>query len=219
MSANKTDLFADDWQSQDELINRMKTETNVLETPRIKQAFQRVDRKDFVRPDYSVEAYEDYPLPIGQDQTISQPTTVAYMLELLAPETGENVLDVGCGSGWTTALLADIVQDSGHVVGVEIIDELAEFATKNVAKYDFEHATVRQANAMEDTQPEAPFDKILASAAAPKIPDMLTRQLADDGVLVMPVGNEVVRLHKNSDGTYDREEFQGFRFVPMQGIE
>jgi protein-L-isoaspartate(D-aspartate) O-methyltransferase len=219
MSSNKTDIFADDWGSLDELIDRLKSRTKVLRSERIEQALRAVDRKDFVRQGYGVEAYEDYAIPIGENQTISQPTTVVYMLETLDVELGHQVLDVGCGSGWTTALLAHLVGKGGGVVGVEIHKQLAEFGRENLAKYDYPQATIRQADAMTDTQAEAPFDRILASAAAPKIPDMLTRQLKKGGVLVMPVEEKIVRLEKKADGTYDREEKEGFRFVPMQGIE
>lgn len=217
---NTTDIFADDWKSQDALIERLKQKTKVLRSERIEQALRAIDRKDFVRDGYQVEAYEDYAIPIGQDQTISQPTTVVYMLETLDVEPGQSVLDVGCGSGWTTALLAHLVGDDGEVIGIEINDKLTEFGQKNLDKYDFENAKIRQANAMADTQPEAPFDRILASAATPKVPDMLTRQLKKNGgVLVMPVDEEVVRLQSKPDGTYDRTKKEGFRFVPMQGIE
>lgn len=215
----KTDIFADDWGSLDELIDRLKNRTKVLRSERIEQALRNVDRTGFVREGYGVEAYEDYAIPIGEDQTISQPTTVVYMLETLNVQLGHQVLDVGCGSGWTTALLAHLVGKDGGVVGVEINDTLAEFGQKNLAKPDFPQATIRQANAMEDTQPEAPFDRILASAAAPQIPDMLTRQLKKGGVLVMPIDENIVCLKKKADGTYDREEKEGFRFVPMQGIK
>lgn len=216
---DKTDIFAEDWKSQNALIERLKNETKVLRSERIEQALRAVDRKDFVREGYRVEAYEDYAIPIGEDQTISQPTTVVYMLETLDIKPGQTVLDVGCGSGWTTALLAHLVGKDGRVMGVEINKSLAEFGQENLSMYDFTQADIRQANAMEDTQPEAPFDRILASAAAPKVPDMLTRQLTDGGVLVMPVEEKIVRLKKKADGTYDRKEKEGFRFVPMQGIE
>jgi len=218
MTANKTDIFADNWQGLDALIDRLKNKTNVLESDRIEHALRTVDRKDFVRDGYGVEAYEDYAIPIGEDQTISQPTTVMYMLEMLDINPGQTILDVGCGSGWTTGLLAHLVGQDGQVVGAEIKDQLAEFGQNNLNEYDFSQAEVRQENAVANTQPEQPFDRILASAAAPKIPDMLTRQLAEGGVLVMPVDEKIVRLEKNTDGTYERTEKEGFRFVPMQGI-
>jgi len=218
MTANKTDIFAGDWQGLDALIDRLKNKTNVLASDRIEHALWAVDRKDFVREGYGVEAYEDYAIPIGQDQTISQPTTVVYMLEMLDINPGQTILDVGCGSGWTTALLAHLVGEDGQVVGVEIKDKLAEFGQSNLDTYDFPHAEIRQGNALADTQPEEPFDRLLASAAAPKIPDKLVCQLKKGGILVMPVDKKIVRLEKNPDGTYNRTEKEGFRFVPMEGI-
>lgn len=215
----KSDIFANNWSSQEDLIKRLKEKTGVLESDRIEQALRHVNRKDFVRSGYEVEAFEDYAIPIGEDQTISQPTTVVYMLELLDIQPGDSVLDVGCGSGWTTSLLAHIVGDDGEVIGVEINEKLAEFGQENLSKYEFPQAEIRHENAVDDTQEESPFDKILASATAPQIPDMLTRQLKKGGVLVMPVEDKIVRLKKKPDGTYDREEHPGFRFVPLKGVK
>lgn len=212
----KTDIFADNWNSQDELIKRMKEKTNVLKTARIETAFQRIDRKDFVRDEYQIEAYEDYPIPIGGDQTISQPTTVAYMLELLHPKEGNTILDVGCGSGWTTALLAELVGRDGRVIGFEIKDDLVEFGQNNLAKYDLPKAEIRVGNPITDTPDEAPFSRILVSAAADKIPPTLTDQLAVGGVMVIPVGESLIRATKRPDGTLEKQETQGFQFVPLQ---
>ena len=106
--------------SKEELVAHLERNTGVLKTPVLKAAFKVVDRKDFVAGDYAIEAYEDYPLPIGYGQTISQPTTVAFMCELLGPKRGDKILDLGSGSGWTTALLAHVVGPEGSVVGVEI---------------------------------------------------------------------------------------------------
>src|SRR3989338_5684724 len=109
--------------------------------------FEKIDRADFVSSEYQAEANENYPLPIGFGQTISQPFTVAFMLKLLSPQEGDKVLDVGCGSGWTTALLANLVGKTGKVFGVEIIPELVSFCRKNLAKYNFPNAEIIQAGA------------------------------------------------------------------------
>lgn len=214
--ANKTDIFANSWNSNSDLIKRMKKDTKVLKTKRIEKSFQAIDRKDFVRKDYQVEAYEDYAIPIGEGQTISQPTTVAYMLELLNPELGDKVLDVGCGSGWTTALLSQIVGKNGKVIGVEIKKGLAEFGQKNLDRYNFPQAEIRNADVMKDEQEEAPFDKILVSAAAESIPDILTHQLKKSGTLVMPRGDTIVQLIKKSKTDFKESEHTGFRFVPLK---
>jgi len=115
------------------LIIHLK-ETDVLKTKRIISALRLIDRADFVPAKLRLQAYEDYPLPLLDGQTISQPYTVALMLELLRPSPGSKVLDVGSGSGWTTALLAQIVGHSGKVSGVEIVPGLVKFGQKNLAK-------------------------------------------------------------------------------------
>ena len=120
--------------TKDSLIESLISQ-GVLKTLSIVRAFKKVDRADFVLPEYLGAAYEDCPLPIGFGQTISQPFTVALMLEWLAPEKGQKILDIGCGSGWTTALLSSIVGKKGRVVGIERISGLAEFAAQNLSKY------------------------------------------------------------------------------------
>ncbi|MEX2514880.1 MAG: protein-L-isoaspartate O-methyltransferase [Candidatus Paceibacterota bacterium] len=213
---NTTDIFADNWKSHNDLVDRLKDETGVLETPRIERAFREIDRRDFVRDMYDVEAYEDYPIPIGQEQTISQPTTVVYMLELLSPQEGDTILDVGCGSGWTTALLGEIVGRHGRVVGMEIIEELAEFGQKNLARYELPQAEIRHGNPLKEKQPEAPFSRILVSAGTNHVPKALTDQLAVGGVMVIPIDESLVQVKKKSDDELLQKEVPGFVFVPLQ---
>jgi len=216
---NTTDIFADDFNDHDQLVNRLKNKTEVLKTPRIIDAFKHVDRKDFVRNDLAVEAYEDYPLPIGDDQTISQPTTVAFMLELLAPEEGDSILDVGSGSGWTTALLAEIVGSNGRVVGVEVIEDLVEFGLDNLAQYNFAQAEIQHSDGGAPQVNEAPFDRILVSAAADEIPDGFISQLKNNGVIVIPIDDSIVRATKvpRGDGyQLKRQIHHGFRFVDFK---
>jgi len=216
---NTTDIFADDFNDHDQLVNRLKNKTEVLKTPRIIDAFKHVDRKDFVRTDLAVEAYEDYPLPIGDDQTISQPTTVAFMLELLAPEEGDSILDVGSGSGWTTALLAEIVGSNGRVVGVEVIEDLVEFGLDNLAQYNFAQAEIQHSDGGAPQVNEAPFDRILVSAAADEIPDGFISQLKNNGVIVIPIDDSIVRATKvpRGDGyQLKRQIHHGFRFVDFK---
>src|SRR3989338_7954153 len=179
------------------------------------QAFEKIDRADFVSLEYRSEANENYPLPIGFGQTISQPFTVAFMLELLSPQEGDKVLDVGCGSGWTTALLANLVGKTGKVFGVEIIPELVEFGRKNLAKYIFPNAEIVRAGAELGPPSEAPFDRILVSAAAEEIPETLLRQLKAPGVMVLPVKNVIVQIKKDATGEISKKEFPGFAFVPL----
>jgi len=178
-------------------------------------AFKTIDRKDFVLKEYENEAYGDYPLPIGFGQTISQPTTVAFMLELLQPKKGDKVLDVGSGSGWTTALLAQIVGKKGRVFGVEKIPQLISFGKENLAKYHFPNAEIRKAGKELGLRKKAPFDRILVSAAAQTIPQELVEQLKIGGIMVIPVNNDILRIKKVSDKEIKTQRFEGFVFVPL----
>lgn len=189
--------------------------SGALKTQVIIEAFSRVDRKDFVPQDFQEYAYGDYPLPIAFEQTISQPTTVAFMLELLQPQQGEKILDIGSGSGWTTALLAFLVGKEGKVFGVERIPELVAFGAKNLKKYDFPQATIVQAEKILGFRKEAPFDKILVSAAAQSFPEALLSQLKEGGLLVMPVRDTMWRVKKLAQGKTEIQKFEGFAFVPL----
>lgn len=202
---------------------------NALKTPNIIGAFRAIDRANFVLPEYQHEAYENYPLPIGFGQTISQPYTVAFMLELLQPDAGEKILDIGSGSGWQTAMLAHIVSRShtrankptspGKVFAIEVIPELKEFGEKNVSKYDFIKNSVASfiaTNAKNGLPNEAPFDKIIAAAAlGDGIPESWKNQLKVGGRIVTPVRDSLIMLTKKSDTEFEEQEFPGFAFVPF----
>jgi protein-L-isoaspartate(D-aspartate) O-methyltransferase len=186
-------------------LMRDLTRSGILVSQQIVEAFQAVKREHFVVPEYLHEAYEDAPLPIGAGQTISQPRTVALMLELLDPQSDQKILDVGAGSGWTTALLGHIVGGRGRVYGVEIIPELVTFGKTNLAKMHMPQASI-QTSGMELGLPQhAPYDRILVSASADTFPEELFAQLANGGVMVFVLNDSVVRLQK----------FQGFVFVPL----
>lgn len=189
--------------------------SGTLRTPAIIAAFHAIDRADFVRPEHRRFAYSDEPLPIGSEQTISQPTTVAIMLELLAPHTGDRVLDVGSGSGWTTALLAHIVGNTGIVYGTERIPDLVHFGAENLARYRFPHTSIVPAGATLGLPERAPFDRILVSAAADELPQELITQLAPGGTLVLPIKTSVWCIKKQSDGSLEAFEYPGFAFVPL----
>lgn len=197
-----------------ELVEHLK-EAEVLKTESVEKAFRLIDRADFVSAEYKDDSYGDFPLPIGYGQTISQPYTVAFMLELLAPSEGERVLDVGSGSGWTTALLAQIVGERGEVFGIETIPELVLFGSKNLVKYAFEHARIVQAGKEIGLPGKGPFDKILVSAAAEFVPQKLVQQLHIGGVMVIPVQSAICKITRVSKDKTDVERYEGFAFVPL----
>ncbi len=201
--------------SHKKLIEHLYTNSHVLDNKYVRHAFETVDRADFVHEDYTSEAYEDYPVPIGQTQTISQPTTVAFMLEKLDAQPGQRILDVGSGSGWTTVLLADIVGETGEVYGVERIPELLEFGRNNIKKYSYKNVEIFQAGEAFGLPEHAPFDRILVSAATDDLPPELIDQLKPGGVMVIPIGESVVQVAKKENGSLEQKEFAGFVFVPL----
>lgn len=190
--------------------------TDMLHATSIISAFKTINRKDFVGCNNLAEVYEDHPLSIGYDATISQPSTVAFMLEKLGAVPGDIVLDVGAGSGWTTALLATIVGEHGRVYGVEIVPELVQFGKDNLGKYGFKHATIEQATQELGLPSKAPFDRILVSAGTSEAPKELLNQLKVGGTLVIPIGRAIWEIKKVSEDQSDITEYPGFVFVPLQ---
>lgn len=187
-----------------------------LQASSLIQAFQAVRRKDFLPSDQQPYEAEDRPLPIGHGQTNSQPSTVAFTLELLQPKQGERILDVGSGSGWTTALMAHVAGAGGRVYGVEVAPELVEFGRRNLEQHGYSNAEITAAREELGLPDQAPFDKILVSASAQEIPQPLVEQLAAGGRMVASVRNSLVRVDKVEDSDVDVEEFPGFAFVPLQ---
>lgn len=204
------------------LINNLINE-DYLKTPAIISAFKKIKRLDFIWPEEAGLAEVDAPISIGYGQTISQPATVAFMLEKLRPGKGEKILDVGAGSGWTTALLAQVVGDAGKIYGLERIRELADFAVGNLGKYNFIKKGIVQIFCTDGYKglPEfAPFDRILVSAAAEELPAELLQQLKVGGRLVLPIGQAgrtqaVAVIEKQADGKFKKIEYPGFIFVPL----
>lgn len=189
-----------------------------LKTPRLIGAFEKIDRKDFVPEEIRDEAYINSALPIGHGQTISQPLTVAFMLELLQPKEGNKILEVGSGSGWQTALMASAIGDNGKIFAVELIPELCDFGKKNVLKYDFLKKGVVKFfcfNAAKGLPDEAPFDRIISAAAAEEIPPAWKEQLKIGGRMVLPVKDAVRLLIKKSEDKFEERIFPGFAFVPF----
>lgn len=200
--------------NKEQLIKHLIS-SGVLKTPEIIDAFKKIDRADFILPELINQAYEDHPLKTKEGQTISQPSTVAFMLELLDPQKGERILDVGSGSGWATALLAAIIGEKGKVWGVEIVDNLVSFGQKNLAKYKFANAKIQKAGKSLGLADQSLFDKILVSAAASSLPTELVNQLKIGGTMVIPIGNSIWKIKKISKEKIEKEEYFGFVFVPL----
>lgn len=191
-------------------------DSGAIKLPAVEDAFRAVDRAQFVPTDLKDNAYLDTALPIGAEQTISQPTVVALCLEWLSAQQGDRVLDVGTGSGWTTALLAHLVGPTGSVVGTERIPSLVSFGSKNLSKYAFKHARIEQAGNELGKQEAAPFDRILVSAAAGEVPDVLKQQLKDGGRMAVPVQDAICVVDRIG-GNFKTVRHEGFVFVPLIG--
>lgn len=199
--------------SNSEMVDYL-VNVGALHSGNIIEAFRNVDRADFVADRSAADIYEDYPLGIGRGQTISQPRTVAMMLEMLSPKEGQKILDIGSGSGWTTALLAYIAGESGSVIGVERVAELVRFGSFNLEKYNFKNAKIIEAGDELGIEGEM-FDRILVSAAAEEFPYELKNQLKVGGKIVIPVQNSIYEMTKDENGELDGVEHYGFTFVPL----
>ncbi|RMD87921.1 MAG: protein-L-isoaspartate(D-aspartate) O-methyltransferase [Alphaproteobacteria bacterium] len=187
--------------------------------PRVIAAMRKVPREEFVPEPHRAHAYDDSALPIGCGQTISQPYIVALMIEALGLEGGEHVLEVGSGSGYAAAVLAEIAAD---VIGIERQPELARRAQETLTRLGYDRVTIIEGDGSLGYAPAAPYDAILVSAAAPEVPPALIEQLRPGGRLVLPVGrlraHQVVRrIEKDGRGRLREEDITGVRFVPLVG--
>lgn len=196
-------------------------EARGVRDPRVLTAMRSVPRELFVPEQLRDEAYDDMALPIGAGQTISQPYIVAYMVEALALQGGEKVLEVGTGSGYAAAVLSRIASE---VFTIERIGELAQLAVTSLADAGINNVHVRLGDGTEGWADEAPFSAILVSAGAPGVPNPLMQQLKVGGHLVVPVGadqrhQELVRVTRVGDDKFEHEYFAAVRFVPLIGKE
>ncbi len=188
-----------------------------IANPYVLEAMRKVPRHLFVPPEYRHMAYEDGPLSIGSRQTISQPYVVALMTELLALNRPDRVLEIGVGSGYQTAVLAELVEE---VIGIERINVLANQARERLASLGYKNIRVIEADGTFGYPAEAPYEGILVAAAAPSIPQPLIDQLAEGGRLVIPVGdsaNQVIQRVRRKEDQILVEKLIPVRFVPLIG--
>lgn len=183
-----------------ELIQKL-IDKGYLKSDRIINAFQEIRRKDFIPEKYKDQASKNFPISIGEGQTISQPLTVAFMLEILSPQKGDKVLDIGSGSGWVTALLAHIVGKKGKVFALERINKLKDFGKDNISKYNFVklgRVKFYLSDGYKGLKEKAPFDRIHIAAAAWKVPENLIKQLKKGGKMIIPIrdNNDLVLITK-----------------------
>lgn len=185
--------------------------------PRVLDAVSRVPRHRFVPLDYREFSYSDRPLPIGHGQTISQPYMVALMTQVARPGRKKRALDVGTGSGYQAAVLAELCKS---VYSIEILEPLAESARQRLGSLGYKNVEVRAGDGYRGWPEHAPFDVIIVAAAAPRIPEPLIAQLAPGGRLVMPVGQllqELIVIEKRPDGSLRKRSLAPVAFVPMTG--
>lgn len=205
--------------SNDLLIEFLKR--SVLKSAALEKAMREAPRELFVPKRLAREAYEDYPLPIGQGQTISQPWTVVFMTEMLDVKEGMKVLEVGAGSGWQAAILGKMVGPNGRVFALEINGKLAALARKNLKKAGVENVLVKKGDGTMGLPKEKPFDRIMIAAASPGVPKPLEEQLKRGGKLVAPVDSppgQVMTLYEKTENGLEAGSSQGFfRFVPLKG--
>ncbi len=185
------------------------------------EAMQTIPRHIFVPDKLRQYAYVNDPLPIGYGQTISQPYTIAFMLEALQLTKNMKVLEIGTGSGYNAALLGYIVGDKGKVISVEIIEELAEFAKKNLSRLNLQNVKVVVSDGSLGYPEEAPYDRIIITAAAPSLESLPVDQLADQGIMVAPVGSAMQEMYRitKKNAKLEIESLGFFRFVPLTGAK
>ena len=186
-------------------------------SPGVRAALGKVERHRLVPPEQRALAYRNHPLPIGQGQTISQPYIVALSTDLLALQARHVVLEVGTGSGYQAAVLAEIVQ---RVFSIEIVESLAVAAGKNLKELHYQNIEIRIGDGYQGWPEQGPFDAIVVTAAAPRVPEALVAQLKPGGRMVIPVGaagevQELLLIVKNADGKLERKSVLPVRFVPL----
>lgn len=209
----------DELQIQKERLIQALISEGSLKTPEIINAFKKVLRENFVTSEHKNYTYVDEPLSIGMGQTISQPTTVAIMTEALKPKKRQRILEVGTGSGYQAAILSEIVGEDGKIYTTEIVKTLFEFSKKNLR--DYTNVEVILADGSQGLEKYSPYDRIIVTAASPKIPEVLISQLKDGGIMVVPVGGyfsfqDMLVIEKTKE-KIKTKSIGSFAFVPLTG--
>ena len=214
-----SDLEGDPYLEQRQKMVAVQLRRRGVHDERVLAAMERVPRHEFVDPQYRNRAYDDDPVPIGEGQTVSQPYIVAYMLQEIGIAPEHRVLEIGTGTGYQAALLAEL---AGEVFTIERHRSLAEAARENLERVGYRNVTVIQADGTQGWPAAAPYDRIIVAAAAPAIPTPLFDQLAEGGKLMIPVGSTEVqelKLVEKHDGQPLTSRREGCRFVPLIGEE
>jgi len=212
LDAEPADVYA---KARERMVER-QIEARDVKDKLVLKAMRKVPRHELVPERYRALAYSDQPLPIGEEQTISQPYIVAYMTEQLKLKGGEKVLEVGTGSGYQAAVLAEICKE---VYTIEIVKTLAERADKDLKRLGYKNVFVKAGDGYKGWPDQAPFDAIIVTAAPDHVPQPLTKQLKVGGRLIIPVGDyfqELILVTRDKDGVH-QARLIGVRFVPMTG--
>ena len=200
------------------LIKKWK-ENKIIKDLEVEKAFLKADRKYFVPEEYKNKVYHDYPLHIGFQQTISQPTTVAIMTQALEVKKGQKILDIGSGSGWQAAVLSFLIGNKGKVITIEYVKELAELAKKNLEKLKIKNVEIIHGDGNNGHKKEAPYDRIIMAAYSGDFPKDLIKQLKEDGIIIGPLGTEysqeMIKARKTGKKLL-RENLGNFIFVPLK---
>ncbi len=207
-------------QNQKQALIDFWIKNKIVTNKRVIDAFKKVKREYFVLKEFRSDAYKDVPLPILKEQTISQPTTVVMMLDFIELKKGMKVLEIGTGSGYNAALMAEIVGPKGRIYTTETIEDLVDFAKKNLKKAKTTNVRVIHTDGSKGWPTAAPYDRIICTAAAPKIPEVYIEQLKEGGIIVIPVGplyGQVMIKGKKVKNKLETERLGDFMFVPLKG--
>jgi protein-L-isoaspartate(D-aspartate) O-methyltransferase len=210
-----------DYATEREAMDERQLRRRGLTEPEILDAFRAVPREQFIGEEYAHLAYGDHPLPIEANQTISQPYIVGLMIQAAGIKPGDNVLEIGAGSGYAAAVISRI---ASKVIGIERQHDLVEVARERLQRLGYDNVEIIEGDGTKGCRDHAPFDAILAAASGSHVPHPLVEQLAPGGRIVMPVGEpgwvqELIKVTKQEDGICKQEDLGGVRFVPLIGEE